>query len=70
MKFQNKAELLKPKQMYYTETGTQITSRLESGKTKFFYSELEAERYASKNRSYKYQVFDAKGKHAGFAVPK
>lgn len=62
-------------EMYFTDTGRDITNIVLSPKTKYFAgndldTQLEAGEYAKKLRSYFYQIFNENGKPIGFCVPK
>lgn len=52
------------------EYGKKVEIKILEGDTVTFKSELEAIAYARAQRSYHYQLFDDKGRHAGYAVPK
>tara|TARA_Y100001951_G_C11272751_1_gene259863 strand:+ start:701 stop:871 length:171 start_codon:yes stop_codon:yes gene_type:complete len=49
---------------------TEYKKRIDPDMNEVFTDLLKAYRYAQETRSYHYQVFDNRGKHYGYAVPK
>lgn len=55
---------------YYTAEGVEVTERIRTEQTKFFEDNQEADAYAEKNKTYKYDLFNKSGEFMGYGVPK